>query len=253
MSVAYINLTKNKVTIVDLEDLEKVIGYSWYSRKSGRANIYYADHKTTKVISMHRLIMNAKKGEHVDHINHDGLDNRKCNLRICTNKQNSLNARKVGTFTSIYKGVCKSINMDKIVRWKAQIQLDGKQINLGKYLTEREAAIVYDYYARKHFKEFALTNFNEPPKFPLPKRLHQSRKSKYKGVRASSNQWRSVLYLNNSCLNLGTYSTELKAAIAYDYSSYKHFKNLSKLNFKDRIPDNPPLTFREERELLKSK
>ena len=84
---------KNLKCLIDNEDYEKIKNFNWYCEKDG--NTYYARATVNKKhYSMHRIIMNAEKCQIIDHINRNGLDNRKCNLRFCTVRENALN-RKV--------------------------------------------------------------------------------------------------------------------------------------------------------------
>jgi hypothetical protein len=108
------------------------------------------------MLSMHRMVVNAPKGLFVDHINHNGLDNRKANLRICTNLQNLRNKRPKTGCTSEYKGVhwCKGRN-----KFRANIYLNKKAIHLGYFHDEIAAAKAYDEKARELFGEFAYLNF----------------------------------------------------------------------------------------------
>ena len=80
--VKLIPLSQGKFTIVDDEDYNLLISHSGWSAQKIRNTYFYAVDKNHKY--MHRIIMNAQKDEITDHINHDTLDNRKCNLRICT-------------------------------------------------------------------------------------------------------------------------------------------------------------------------
>ena len=111
---------------------------------------------------MHRLILKAEKGQVCDHINHNGLDNRRKNLRLCTNSQNFGNQRKRPNKSSIYKGVCFYKRDSK---WQVGIECNYKKYYLGRFDNEIEAAKVYDKKAAELFGEFAYTNFggqNEP-------------------------------------------------------------------------------------------
>lgn len=96
---------------------------------------------------MHREILNLDKGDNsiVDHINGEGWDNRKSNLRIVTSKQNSENARAQSR-TSVYKGVYLPTP-----KWRASIRVGGKKIALGTFNSEEQAALAYDEAARKYF------------------------------------------------------------------------------------------------------
>jgi hypothetical protein len=106
---------------------------------------------------MHRFLTGALPGQVVDHINGDGLDNRRCNLRVCTHKQNVRNARPYkGKKTSKFRGVYFSAPTQK---FKAQIMCSGVKINLGSFESEKSAAEAYDEAASKLFGEYARLNF----------------------------------------------------------------------------------------------
>jgi len=101
------------------------------------------------------VITNAPKGMEVDHINHDQLDNRRANLRVCTHKENGRNS-KASAGTSQYKGVFKS----RGGKWTAHICVNYQTKNLGTFVNEAEAAYAYDCAAQHYFGEFAHTNFS---------------------------------------------------------------------------------------------
>ena len=100
--------------------------------------------------------MNAPAGLVVDHIDGNGLNNRKSNLRVCTQAQNSLNSRPRRNSSSRYKGV-SFYKRDKI--WQAQIFYNFRTINIGRFDDEIEAALAYDRKAAELFGEFAYLNF----------------------------------------------------------------------------------------------
>lgn len=104
---------------------------------------------------MHRIIMNCPEDRQVDHINGDGLDNRKSNLRVCTQRQNSCNTLKYSTNKSGYKGVSFSKDTNK---WRATIVVNYKQIHLGLFNTPEEAAEAYINKAREIQGEFFPKN-----------------------------------------------------------------------------------------------
>ena len=131
--------------LIDIEDVEKVKNYKWYKDSRG-----YAYCGTSKK-SLHRLIIEAPKGKSVDHINHDRLDNRKCNLRICTSSQNSMNRRKLDRNTSGHVGVCYK---PKINKWQAYITVNRKPIHLGYYKNIEEAIEARKQAEIKYFGEY---------------------------------------------------------------------------------------------------
>ena len=154
-----IPLTQGKFAIVNDEDFDRLNSFKWYAHED--RNTYYAvrtirQNGKRKTILMHREIMELKAGDgrQTDHINHDGLDNRRDKLRICTNAENHYN-QKPGKGTSKYKG-CSWYKRDK--KWQARIRLNSKLIHLGLFDSEIEAAKAYDAKAKELFGEFACVN-----------------------------------------------------------------------------------------------
>ena len=154
-------LTQGKVALVDDEDFERINQHKWYAYNNhgyqwyARREIKKPNGKRTTQC-MHRVIMKVKKGQELDHRNHDGLDNRKCNLRICTRAQNSMNRKKQRETSSRYKGVDWLKQRNK---WRARIKVNQKSIHLGCFLLEPDAAKAYDAKAKELFGEFAYFNF----------------------------------------------------------------------------------------------
>lgn len=146
-----IPLTRGLVAIVDDADFDWLNGWNWavagHQLVAGRC-----ENRVT--IYMHRVILNAQPGQLVDHVNGDPRDNRRANLRICTFAENSRNARRQTGSRCRYKGVAPSGP-----RWTARITVDGKQVRLGGYATDEQAARAYDEAARRHHGEFACVNF----------------------------------------------------------------------------------------------
>jgi len=138
-----IPLTRGKFAIVDPEDYYQLSRYKWHTEKT--SSTFYASRGCSKrhrksgfIRFMHRYIIKAPRNMCVDHINHNGLDNRKANLRLATSAQNSRNRKKNTTkTTSKYKGVFWS---KKRKKWLAQIVLNKKQSYLGLFEDETEAA-----------------------------------------------------------------------------------------------------------------
>jgi hypothetical protein len=147
---------EGKFAIVDDEDFERLNKYRW----AAQHNPFYAFRSVWRNgrsfgIFMHREIMNAPDKVMIDHRNHDGLDNRKSNLRLCSSAQNQANRRK-GNGTSKYKGVHFNTRNS---RWVAKLMYKQKEYYLGVFKDETKAAKAYDAKARELFGEFAKTNF----------------------------------------------------------------------------------------------
>lgn len=143
------------VALIDTEDLSKVMGHSWRLYKDPECSYLVTGHKHTQ---MARVIIDVPPGRVPDHRNGDGLDNRKQNLRACTQGQNRCNVRKMMTrpTSSIYKGVCRRGH-----KYEAAIALDGIRHGLGMFHEEIAAAKAYDAKARELHGEFARLNFPE--------------------------------------------------------------------------------------------
>lgn len=165
-----IKLTQRVVAWVDDEDNDSIAQWPWFAHLARTCEAWYAKRNRPlggrKQASelMHRVIMNAPLGTDVDHREHHFLarvvDNRKSNLRLCTRQENCRNQRKPrGQRASIYKGV----TFHKKWRggsWIARVALgNGQYDRLGRFDSEVHAAMAYDYSVRKHFGEFARTNF----------------------------------------------------------------------------------------------
>lgn len=161
-----IKLTQGQYTLVNNLDYKFLNQWKWCVQWSDNTRSFYAVRTIwigdkTKTIRMARLILGAKKGQIVDHINHDTLDNRRKNLRICNHSENMQNRRRKRNSTSGYKGVSWNNVMNQ---WQAQIRVNGKLINLGFSKSKRTMAKTYDVYAIKLFGKFAHINFNHSTK-----------------------------------------------------------------------------------------
>jgi len=154
----YIPLTQGKFAIVDADDYERLAKYKWHCRRA--KNHFYAFRADgPNIIAMHREITGAPKGLVVDHINRNSLNNRKTNLRTCTQAQNLYNKRpRANKMYSRYKGLTREKRTNK---WSVRICKSGKSIHLGYFTDEIQAALTYDRKAKELFGEFAYLNFPE--------------------------------------------------------------------------------------------
>lgn len=156
LSASLIPLTRGTFTIVNTELLRTLNLHRWYLSFDGRKKRYVRRSEQGRTIYMHREIMNPPKGMEVDHINGNGLDNRRENLRLCTKTQNQQNANTRIFKTSIFKGVSWHKSAKK---WRAQIRVKGRLLHIGYSSSEVEAAEAYDKEAIYYFGEFAKINF----------------------------------------------------------------------------------------------
>lgn len=160
VAMKLIKLTQDRWVMVDDEDYHWLMQWKWHAKK-GRTT-YYAVSGTNITgkpgkhgIRMHRFILNTPDDKEVDHKNHNGLDNRRRNIRNCTVAENQHNQRPQAGGTSRFKGVCRW----KGGKWVAGIYTNNKRVHLGIYGTEHGAAIAYDNHAQQLWGGFACLNF----------------------------------------------------------------------------------------------
>ena len=154
-----IPLTKNKIALVDDEDFEYLMRWKWcISGRYAIRGVYIGklDGKNKfKHILMHRVINKTPDDLYTDHINGDGLDNRKRNLRTCTIGQNNINKLTKTIYTSKYRGVSWDKRKKK---WRACLQLNRKHIFLGYFKCQIKAAKAYNNAAIEFHGEFCRLN-----------------------------------------------------------------------------------------------
>ena len=152
-----IPLSNGQFAIFDIDDYDLVVKYTWCAVWNKYTNSYYAQTQTVgysgKVGSVHmqRIIMDAPKGMVVDHINHDTLDNRRCNLRLATKSENMMNRRSFKSNASGLKGVYKKSKN----KWYSKIKVNGEEFLLGTFDTPEEASAAYCEAVQKYHGEFA--------------------------------------------------------------------------------------------------
>lgn len=148
----FIKLTKGYETIIDNEDYAELSKYKWCA--CVKPNRVYAQRRNSenKIVYMHRQIMKYPK-KAIDHINRNGLDNRKINLREASRSENGQNCGPRKRKHGKYKGTEKAGN-----RWQARIRVNWKRISLGMFKTEEEAALAYNRAALKFFGDSAFIN-----------------------------------------------------------------------------------------------
>jgi hypothetical protein len=159
-----IPMSQPRYAKVDPADYERLRKYEWMAVKRRNGGSFYAHRYVTnkktgkeKIVFMHREIIKAPKGMLIDHINHDGMDNRSANLREAMPWQNICHRKKYsGKYTSKYIGVSRSKGKRK---WEAQVGHNKKTIRLGSFDSEVEAAKARDRAAKKYHGEFACLNF----------------------------------------------------------------------------------------------
>jgi len=162
---AVIPLTRGMSALVDITSLALVGDLIWTVRP-GWSTWYAYRTEENKSIQMHRLILGLRHGDglYVDHKNGNGLDNRKCNLRIALKSQNSMNSKRKRNSVTKYRGVTrihrdwKGIECPLKRPWTARIVVNGRAVHLGYYRSAREAALIRDMAAIKFYGEFARLN-----------------------------------------------------------------------------------------------
>jgi hypothetical protein len=151
-----------RVALIDDADEDLIAGYSWYCweekrkvRMHGPYALAYMKKETGgwTIVRMHKLLTGWPR---TDHIDSNGLNNQRSNLRPATAQQNQFNRRPVSGTTSQYKGV--SWRKDR-KRWQAVLIVGGRRISLGCFTDETEAARAVDEAARHHHGEYARLNF----------------------------------------------------------------------------------------------
>lgn len=159
---AWVILTRGMCALLDPEFQAAASKWDWHASFDGKHWSARRKYKrrvegTVRHVSIyqHHMVLPPPHGFVVDHINGNSLDNRSDNLRLATDAENATNKRNASTASSRYRGVCKIGDQ----RWQALITKGGKQIYLGSFDDEAEAALAYDRAALTHHGEWARLNF----------------------------------------------------------------------------------------------
>ena len=236
-----------KVVILDDDQFDKIKDIKWsiVKCKDNRDyhDLFYARGRVPNKlvgkygqsrIRMHRFLMDAPDGIQVDHINHNGLDNRLCNLRFATHQQQAANSRTQYRSTTGFKGVVFKRKKNLFV---CRIRVNGKLIYGGSFKNVFEAALKYNKLALHYFGQYAqINNLTEEQiklsKEFMPDRIYKTNKTGYRGVSVDSetNMYISTIFLNGKNKGLGLYKTAKEAAVAYNNCLIENNGNLSRLN-----------------------
>lgn len=211
--VVIVPLTQGKAAVIDDEDAARVLAYKWSAYTSrgkwyARRSISGADGKP-RHLQLHRFIASAPQGTGVDHVDGDGLNNRRSNLRLSSHAQNGANQRRPKNNTSGYKGVHRAEG-----RWAAKVG----STYLGVYATPEEAARAYDTAAREIYGDFARLNFPDE-QIVVARRVGGPAHNSTSGVRGvvfnkQAGKWTARMRHQGRRLFVGYYATAEDAAQA---------------------------------------
>ena len=158
-SYRLIPLTQGQNAKVDAEDFARLSSWNWCAHWDPHTKSFSAMcNQNGRTVYMHRVVLECRQKEKCDHRSHDTLDNRKLNLRKCSDQQNNCNRRRRKDNTSGFKGVYLRGKL-----WRSRIFVHGKWIQIGYFNSKIKAARAYDEAAKIHHGEFAYANFASSP------------------------------------------------------------------------------------------
>ena len=229
---------------IDDDDAERVLCKKWYVRvpEANTPYCYTWVYTGGEVIatSLHRFIMNMV-GENsmvIDHIDHNGLNNQKANLRVCSILENAWNKKKGINNTSGYKGVAWKSN-----KWCARIMKNYEMYEMGSYDNIEDAAFSYDIAALHLFGEFSCTNFDKSMYIDVDiekeyNNRHYVPTCSYRGVvKRHDKRYEANVCDHRKVIYLGSFPDAISAAIAYDAKAFELLASKAKLNFPERVVD----------------
>lgn len=234
--ICRIILAREYVALIDEADWPLVEPYRWCASVSHRTIYVRANAKEPRrTLRLHRLIVGANARLQVDHINHDGLDNRRANLRLCTPRQNSANRRQNQNVSSNFKGVYWH---QPSSRWSAQVGGGTNRVYLGLFDDPRVAAQAYNCAALALYGDFALLNDGIPCEPMRRSELRRDNTSGYKGVSwyRRKAKWCAQIRVDKRDRNLGYFDDPWEAAQAYNVAARAAWGESAYQN--ERLPDN---------------
>lgn len=211
-----IQLSQGKFATVDDEDFEWLSRCKWSFDPKGYAVRAQRTEGKTVMLYMHRAILNASGPCVVDHVDGDGLNNQRANLRIATVAQNVHNTRpRKRSKTSGYKGVSR---FRKTGKWQASIKKGDLRLHLGLFGTDVDAARAYNAAARHLFGPHAYVNDVPSDTLTFDDLPRQAKSSVYRGVHRvrESGKWKAQIQVAGAKIHLGYFDLEEAAARAYD-------------------------------------
>ena len=156
--VAFVELSNGRAeAVVDLADLHLVSGQRWFAICPGRVTYAVASSiqcakQRARTLLMHRVILGNPDARNIDHIDGNGLNNRKANLRTATHSENQCNRPAPSNNTSGFKGVSFEARRNK---WRAEITKSGRNIHLGYFAEKQLAVAAWTAAAADHHGEYA--------------------------------------------------------------------------------------------------
>jgi hypothetical protein len=242
-------LNTGKPTLVDDTDFDWLNQYHWSSlcdHRYAARSAYSPETKRANIVYMHRMIMDPAEGMTVDHIDRDGFNNQRSNLRIASLSQNLRN--RPGYGASGYRGVRRGSAGNKDA-WIVRFTCDEIDIHIGVFYNIDDGARAYDAYAAVYGDEFSIRNFPDETPLSLDEAgqllLTQHRKnpskqrmsSQYRGVSfyPTRGYWRAALTINGQTLMQRYFKTEIEAARCFDAAAREHHGALARLNFPNEV------------------
>lgn len=239
--VKVIKLNQGKEALVDDEDFDLLSQWNWGYNANGGHYASRTDRSGERqtTVLMHRFIIGAKRGEIVDHINRNRLDNRRSNLRLCSAGENARNAKKrKDGITSKYKGVHFTKRNGKFA---AYVQVDRDRKFLGYYVNEEDAAYYYNEHAKKYHGNFAVLNelpADFTPSVPFNPDRARGNYSQYRGVTFDKRDKKfiaQIQYDKGKRIRIGMFATERIAAEMYNVYALELHGEKAILNVFDEV------------------